>query len=76
MCAAAGAAGLAVTVIEEHDEALGRMVDQIDARLRALRMTSVMAGVDVDLLPRRAGHAADAAAPGAAGYALFVAEKP
>jgi arsenite methyltransferase len=64
---------LAVRVIEEHDEALGRMVDQVDARLRALRMTSVMAGVDIDPLPRRAGHAADSVA---AGYALFVAEKP
>jgi hypothetical protein len=52
------------------------MVEQVDARLRALRMTSVMAAVDVDLSLRGAGHAADAVAAGAAGYALFVAEKP
>jgi hypothetical protein len=39
-------------------------------------MTSVMADVDVDLLLRGAGHAADAVAAGAAGYALLRAEKP
>jgi hypothetical protein len=52
------------------------MVEQVDARLRGLRMTSVMAGVDVDLRLRGAGYAADAVAAGAVGYALLGAEKP
>ena len=46
-----GSAGLTVTTVEEHDDALGRLVDQIDARLRVLRMSGrnqAPAGVDLD----------------------------
>ena len=69
-------AGLIVTTIEPHDAALSRMVAQIDARLRALRMTPTLAGVDLDRALHLTRQAADAVAAGVAGYAVLVAEKP
>ncbi|NUR27894.1 MAG: class I SAM-dependent methyltransferase [Catenulispora sp.] len=73
-------AGLRVREIERHDAVISRMVDQIEARLQFLRLTSRTKlesyGVDAD----RAGPVLDAAraaiADGALGYVLLVAEKP
>lgn len=73
------AAGLSVVQTERHDDALARMVDQIDARLRALRMVggtaarSALAGVDWDNALRLTRLAANAVRAGAAGYSLLTA---
>jgi hypothetical protein len=73
-------AGLVVTATERHDDALTAMIDQVDARLRVLRMTrkelpglgpdGYRTGLEMTELARRA------AAAGTAGYALIVAQKP
>jgi SAM-dependent methyltransferase len=68
-------AGLGTTLVERHDDALGRMVDQIDARLRVLRMTGADSGVDFDRALRLTRLAAEAAQRGTAGYALLIAER-
>jgi len=56
------------------------MIDQIEARLVALRMTAAdrlaQAGVDVDAVLRYTAFARQAVANGLLGYALLVAEKP
>jgi arsenite methyltransferase len=72
-----GGAGLKVTLTEPHDQALARMIDQIDARLVAFRIAKVpaLAGVDFDLARERTALAAKAVRDGVAGYALLVAEK-
>jgi len=71
------AAGLRVTLTESHDAALAKMIDQIDARLMAFRMTAApaLAGVDFDVARQRTALAAEAVREGIAGYALLVAEK-
>ncbi|MDV6013641.1 methyltransferase domain-containing protein [Haloechinothrix sp. LS1_15] len=73
-------AGLAVVHTERHDDAIRRMVEQIDARIRLLRMTSFgqlhRAGVDVDAVLRSCALAREAVSDGVIGYALLVAEKP
>lgn len=70
--------GLRALLVENHDAALAQMVDQIDARLRALRMTRALAlaGVDLGRALELTAHAARAVETGTAGYALIVAEKP
>lgn len=70
-------AGLKVTVREAHDEALGRMIEQIDARLMAFRMAKVPAleGIDFDTARQRTALAAQAVRDGIAGYTLLIAEK-
>jgi arsenite methyltransferase len=74
-----GTAGLRVTHSERHDTALATMIDQIEARVTALRMLQPerlrAAGVDVDAVLRYAGLARRAAADGVLGYALMIAEK-
>ena len=72
------AEGLRVTLTEHHDEALGRMIEQIDARLIAFRMAKVAAleGIDFDQARSRVASAARAVKEGIAGYKLLVAEKP
>ncbi|HTJ74918.1 MAG TPA: methyltransferase domain-containing protein [Acidimicrobiales bacterium] len=72
------AEGLKVTLTEDHDEALARMIDQIDARLVAFRMAKVPAleTIDFDQARRRVASAARAVEAGIAGYKLLVAEKP
>lgn len=73
-------AGLEVTATERHDDALAAMIDQIDARLRVLRMTrsglpgTGPAGFQTALA--MTNLARDAVAAGTAGYALIVARKP
>lgn len=74
------AAGLATSHVEEHDEALTRMIEQIDARVRVLRMTAsgrlAVAGVDVAAVLRYTALAKQAVADGLIGYRLLIAEKP
>jgi hypothetical protein len=71
-------AGLQVTLTEPHDRALARMVDQIDARLRAFRIAKVPAleSIDFDTALERVALADRAVRDGIAGYSLIVAEKP
>lgn len=73
-------AGLRTVHTERHDEAIARMIDEIDARLRLLRMTApdrlTDAGVDVPAVLRYTKVARQAVADGFIGYALLVAEKP
>jgi arsenite methyltransferase len=73
-------AGLRVLVTERHDEAMARMVDQIEARLRLLTLTrrdQVMElGLDPDQAGEVLGAARDAVAGGIVGYCLLIADKP
>lgn len=74
------AAGLRTVHTETHDHAATRMIEQIEARLRLLRMTApqrlAAAGVDVDTVLHYTARAGEAAADGLIGYALLIAEKP
>ena len=72
-----GDAGLRVTRQENHDDALARMVEQIEARLIAFRMAKVpaLADVDFDFALTRTAQAAKAVREGIAGYVLLIAEK-
>jgi ubiquinone/menaquinone biosynthesis C-methylase UbiE len=74
------AAGLRTVRVEAHDNAIARMIDQIEARLRALRITAAdrlaAAGVDVEAVLRYTTLVKHAVAEGLIGYALLVAEKP
>jgi ubiquinone/menaquinone biosynthesis C-methylase UbiE len=71
------AAGLRTVHTERHDDALARMVEQIDARLIALRMVRssvpALADVDFDRAAELTGQAAAAVRDGIAGYAMLVA---
>lgn len=73
-------AGLQATEIEHHDDAIGRMIDQIEARLQFLRLTAQAKleafGVDVDRAAPVLRAARTALADGALGYTLLVAHKP
>jgi ubiquinone/menaquinone biosynthesis C-methylase UbiE len=73
-------AGLVIVSIEEHDGAIARMIEQIEARLTVLRMSAAgqlaAAGVDVDAVMRYTALARQAVAGGLIGYCLLVAEKP
>ncbi|GAA1580024.1 hypothetical protein GCM10009789_37250 [Kribbella sancticallisti] len=72
-------AGLRVIQIEHHDAAIGRMIDQIEARLQFLRLTARAKleayGVDASAAAPVLEAARTAVADGALGYALLVAEK-
>jgi SAM-dependent methyltransferase len=70
--------GLAVTRTEPHDDALARMIEQIDARLTAFSMLkhAALESVDVPKARERCALAARAVADGIAGYSLIVARKP
>lgn len=74
------AAGLRVTVVEEHPEALERMILQIAARAELLRMTdrarAERAGLDFSRVPEVLHAARDALGDGTLGYARLVAENP
>lgn len=74
------AAGLRVTHTERHDPAMVSMVEQIRARIDVLRLTSrsrvEAIGLDFDRAGPLLDAAHTAAASGALGYALLVAEKP
>ncbi|MEW2635309.1 methyltransferase domain-containing protein [Streptomyces sp. NPDC048389] len=73
------AAGLRTLRTERHDQAMLRMIDQIEARLHLLRMTALdrltAAGVDLDAAPAVLDAARTAVTDGSLGYALLIAEK-
>lgn len=72
-------AGLRTLRTENHDQAMVRMIDQIEARLNLLRMTApdklTTAGIDLDAAPAVLIAARTAVADGVLGYALLVAER-
>jgi arsenite methyltransferase len=71
------ASGFHVTTTERHDQALAKMIKQVRASLRALKILGVP-GLDRQTLRRAialAGHAADVVARGDAGYYLTVAQR-
>ncbi|WP_435057729.1 class I SAM-dependent methyltransferase [Streptomyces sp. bgisy060] len=74
------AAGLRTVHTERHDQAMLRMIDQIEARLNLLRITAfdklADAGVDLDAAPGVLDAARTALADGVLGYALLIAQKP
>ncbi|MFI5550460.1 class I SAM-dependent methyltransferase [Streptomyces sp. NPDC051738] len=74
------AAGLRTLRTERHDQAMLRMIDQIEARLNLLRLTAAdrlaAAGMDTAAAPAVLNAARTAVSNGALGYALLVAEKP
>ncbi|MCH0543445.1 methyltransferase domain-containing protein [Streptomyces sp. MUM 203J] len=71
------AAGLRTLAVERHDEAMIRMVDQIQARLDLLRVTAparlAQAGVDLGAARAVLDAARAAVADGVLGYALLTA---
>ncbi|OEU86337.1 methyltransferase type 11 [Streptomyces abyssalis] len=73
------AAGLRTLRTERHDQAMLRMIDQIEARLNLLRMTApeklAAGGIDLDAAPAVLSAARTAVAEGAIGYALIIAVK-
>ncbi len=73
-------AGLRVLVTERHDEAMARMIDQIEARLRLLTLTRrdqvTELGLDLDQASEVLAAARDAVASGVIGYCLLVADRP
>jgi ubiquinone/menaquinone biosynthesis C-methylase UbiE len=71
-------AGLEMTLVEAHDDALARMIETIDARLAAYGMINLpaLAGLDIQAVRRKVAIAARAVADGTAGYSLLVARKP
>jgi hypothetical protein len=74
------AAGLRTTRTERHDAALGRMIDQIEARLELVQLTAraqaEALGLNHDRAMQALAAARAAVADGVIGYGLLVAEKP
>ena len=74
------AAGLRVTAVEPHPQALTRMLRQIDARLELLRITArprlEAAGLDLDRARPILDAAHEAVRADTLGYVLITAEKP
>ncbi|SFB40908.1 hypothetical protein SAMN05216266_110122 [Amycolatopsis marina] len=73
-------AGLRTVHTEQYDDALTRMIDEIDARIRLLRMTAparlAEAGVDVSAVLHYTTLARKTVQEGQIGYALLIAERP
>ena len=67
-------AGLRVCTIEHHDEALSRMVGEVDARLELLSRTVLAEGFDIAAARRLTTAARVAVDQGKAGYVLLTAE--
>lgn len=78
VCATLTTAGLTVDHVERHDDALVATIEQVETRLRALRLVDLPMLRPFDL--RRgielARRAADVVTRGDAGYMLVVATKP
>ncbi|WP_218145129.1 hypothetical protein [Nocardioides luteus] len=74
------AAGLRVTTVEEHPEALVRTVVQAAARIELLRIyrraEAERLGLDFDQVKPVFTAVQDAIEAGTLGYVLIVAEKP
>jgi arsenite methyltransferase len=70
-------AGLAVEVVERHDDALLEIIDRVTARLRLARLivADALDGIDVRRAVEIAGKAAAAVQRGEAGYMLITATK-
>ena len=72
--------GLRIAAIERYDAAVGRMIDQIEARMQFLRLTSPdlfrAHGVDLSRAGEILAVARKAVADGVLGYGLIVARKP
>lgn len=73
-------AGLRVRLTESHHRAMTRMIDQIEARIGLVRITSrakaEALGLDFDRAAPVLAAARTAVAGGALGYHLLIAEKP
>ncbi len=73
-------AGLRITHIEAQDEAIGRMVDQIEARLTLLRMTAPEKaselGLDFSVAESVIAATRGATASGILGYTMIIASAP
>jgi arsenite methyltransferase len=69
-------AGLRVAHHEVRDAAIGRMLDEIQARLSLLRISQTAAHLGLDVVTRYLDQARQAVADGIIGYGLLVAEKP
>jgi SAM-dependent methyltransferase len=71
-------AGLRTVDTERHDQALGRMIDQIEARLAVVKLTArdraEALGLDFDQVPAVLEAARTAMAEGVLGYGLLMAE--
>jgi hypothetical protein len=71
-------AGLQTIDTEHHDQALGRMIDQIEARLAVVKLTArdraEALGLDFDQVPSVLAAARAAMAEGVLGYGLLMAE--
>jgi len=72
--------GLRITLVEQHREALDRMLLQIAARGELLRLTerdrTEALGLDFDQVRPVLSATQDAIESGALGYVLIIAEKP
>ena len=72
-------AGLRVTRTGQHNDAMSRMIDQLEARLGVLRMTArarvESLGMDFSKAPAMLAAARTAVADGVLGYAMVIAEK-
>jgi hypothetical protein len=73
-------AGLRVTAMEDHSQALERMIQQMEARLGVLKMIArprvEALGVDFARVPLVLDAARAAVCDGTLGYVLITAEKP
>lgn len=73
-------AGLRVTYTQRQDQAMCRMLDQIEARLALIRMTAKARaealGLDLDQAPHVLAVARQAVADSVLGYGLLIAQKP
>jgi arsenite methyltransferase len=74
------AQGLRIRAVEQHQDAIERMILQIAARVELLRMTNPQRaqhlGLDFDRVPQVIRAAQAAVDNGALGYVLIVADKP
>ncbi len=68
--------GLVVEITERHDDALGAMLDRIDARLKVARLLGGLSGGGVGEGRELVAAARDALARGLLGYAVLVARRP
>ncbi len=71
-------AGLSVTGVERHDDALRETIERVATRLRALRLVDlpILRSFDLARAVELAGRADEAVARGHAGYLLLTATKP
>jgi arsenite methyltransferase len=71
-----GGAGFAVERIERHDDALGRLLDRIDARLRLARLASDWEAGLIERGIELVAAAQESLELGILGYAVVVARRP